>query len=60
MIFILPSIYFIYRFFEARKRELLLKKSVLAYAGDVIEEVRKKYKYEDIKGKIILEIEIFE
>ncbi len=60
MIFILPSIYFIYRFFEARKRELLLKKSVLAYAGDVIEEVRKKYKYKDIKGKIILEIEIFE
>lgn len=60
MIFILPPIYFIYRFFEARKRELLLKKSVLADAGDVIEEVRKKYKYKDIKGKIIVEIEIFE
>lgn len=60
MIFILPSVYFIYRFFEARKRELLLKKSLLGDAGDVIEEVRKKYKYKDIKGKIIVEIEIFE
>ncbi len=59
MIFILPSIYFMYRFFEARKRELLLKKSVLAN-GDVIDEVRKKYKYKDIKGKIIVEIEVFE
>lgn len=60
MVFILPSVYFIYRFFEARKRELFLKKSLLGDVGDVIEEVRKKYKYKDIKGKIIVEIEIFE
>ena len=60
MIFILPSIYFVCRFFEARKRELSLKQSVMADAGNVIDEVRKKYKYNDVKGKIILEIEIFE
>ncbi|MCI9077851.1 MAG: hypothetical protein HFH68_02845 [Lachnospiraceae bacterium] len=60
MIFILPSIYFIYRFFEARKKELFLKKSLLPDTGDVIDEVRKKYKYKDIKGKIIVEIEVFE
>lgn len=60
MVFILPSVYFLYRFFQARKRELVLKKSVLADSADARDEVRKKYKYKDIKGKIIVEIEIFE
>lgn len=60
MIFILPSIYFVYRFFEARKRELLLKQPVMTDTNDIIDEVRKKYKYKDVKGKILLEIEIFE
>lgn len=59
MVFILPVAYFLYRFFEARKREILLKQSVMAGGMD-IEEVRKKYSYKDIKGKIVVEIEIYE
>lgn len=59
MVFILPVAYFLYRFFETRKKEILLKQSVMAGGMD-IEEVRKKYSYKDIKGKIIVEIEIYE
>lgn len=60
MVFILPSIYFMYRFFEARKRETMLQQPAMADIGDVSDEVRKKYNYKDIKGKIIVEIEVFE
>lgn len=59
MVFILPPVYFLYRFFEARRREILLKQSVMAGSTD-IEEIRKKYSYNDIKGKIVVEIEIYE
>ena len=60
MVFILPSIYFMYRFFEARKKETMLQQSAMADIGDASDEVRKKYNYKDIKGKIIVEIEVFE
>lgn len=60
MIFILPSIYFMYKFFETRKRETMLQQSAIADTDDASSEVRKKYNYKDIKGKIIVEIEVFE
>ncbi|MCX4326385.1 MAG: hypothetical protein OSJ45_03700 [Lachnospiraceae bacterium] len=59
MVFILPLIYFLYRFFKTRKRKKMLKQPV-PDIGDASGGIRKKYNYKDIKGKIIIEIEIFE